>query len=251
MTLNNNLNDLRFELNCIIEESDVFMNDGMLSNFCHKLKLAVSKAEEIFHITNSIDDKNVLLELYMKIAKYYSKIYTITCNKKDILPSCMYYEKLIYFYEEELNNSSKNKIENLNKIMEVYVQLLWVCLEINDYQSFQRFIPKAYKYALKLLRISKVYEDEQYFILVNIFKGDYYKALDKYKTAYLYYIVAMKKMKNIYKKLPNEGLLNDLIIIYNNLSDIAKHLKRSKDKIKWDTIISKLEKESEMFNNDK
>ena len=249
--MSKDINILRTEMIGYNEQADKYCNDGMLSNSCNELKLAIAKAEEIFHITNSIDDKNVLLELYMKIAKYFSKIYTITCNKKDILPSCMYYEKLIYFYEEELNNSSKNKIVNLNKIMEVYVQLLWVCLEINDYQSFERFIPKAYKYALKLLRISKVYEDEQYFILVNIFKGDYYKALDKYKTAYLYYLVAMKKMKNIYKKLPNEGLLNDLIIIYNNLSDIAKHLKRSKDKIKWDTIISKLEKESEMFNNGK
>lgn len=249
--MNNDINFLRNEMHNSISMADKYFEDGMLGNSCNELKFAIAKAEEIFRLTNSLDDKNVLLELYMKIAKYYNKIYTITSNKKDILPSCMYYEKLIYFYEEELKNSSNNLIDILKKVMETYVQLLWVCLEINDCTSFERFIPKAYKYALKLSRNSKVYEDEQYFILVNIFKGDYYKSLNKYKTAYLYYLIAMKKMKYIYKKIPNEGVLNDLIIIYNNLSDIAKNLKRNKDKIKWDNIINKLQKESEMFNNDK
>ena len=249
--MSKDINILRVEMNEYITKADKYSNDGMLSNSCSELKLAVCKAEEIFHITDSKGDKKVLLELYMKLAKHYSKIYTITCNKKDILPSCMYYEKIIYFYEEELNNSSNNYIEVLNKIMETYVQLLWVCLEINDYASFERFISKAYKYALKLTRISKTYEDEQYYILVNIFKGDYYKALNKYKMAYLYYLIAMKKMKYIYKKMPNEGILNDLILIYNNLSEVAKILKRNKSKIKWDNIINKLQKESEMYSYDK
>lgn len=248
--MSKDINILRTEMNDKISLANKYCNEGMLSNCCSELKLAVTKAEEIFHITNSTDDRNVLLDLYMKLAKHYTKIYTTTCNKKDILPSCMYYEKIVYFYEEEIHNKSAKMIENLNKLMEAYVHLLWVCLEVNDYVAFDRFIPKASKYALKLARKSKAYEDEQYYILVNIFKGDYYKCLTKYKTAYLYYFIAMKKMKKIYKQIPNEGILNDLIIIYNNLSEIAKILKRNKVKIKWDSIVNELKKESEMLSND-
>ena len=215
------INVLRVEMNNHVHNAEKHDNDGMLSNCCIELKNAITKAESIFHYTNSLDDKNVLIDLYIKIAKHYMKIYTTTYNKKDVLPACMYYEKIIYFYEEELNNSSVHFNEILKKIMEAYVQLLWICLEIKDNQSFERFIDKAYKYALTLSIKSKLYEDEQYYILINIFKGDYYKSLNKYKSAYLYYYVSMKKMNKIYKKIKNEGILNDLILIYNNLSEVA------------------------------
>ena len=245
------INILRIEMKNYIKNAEKYGSEGMLSNGCFELKCAIAKAEEIFHFTNSLDDKNMLLEVYMKIAKFYFRIYTTTCNKKDILPSCMYYEKIIYFHEEELKSSSIHVKECLKQIMEAYVQLIWICLEVKDYQSFERFINKANKYALKLLKKTKVYEDEQYYILINVFKGDYFKAIKKYRYAYLYYYIAMKKIKKIYSKIHDVGILNDLILIYNDLSEVAKLLKRNNDKIKWDNNVNKLQKESEMFTNDK
>ena len=81
--MNKDINILRNEMHNSISMADKYFEDGMLSNSCNELKIAILKAEEVFHITDSVEDKNVLLELYMKIAKYYNKIYTITCNKKD------------------------------------------------------------------------------------------------------------------------------------------------------------------------
>ena len=50
--------------------------------------------------------------------------------------------------------------------------------------------------------------------------------------------------------MPNEGIRNDLILVYNHLSEVAKVLKRTKDKIKWDEIIQELQKESELVSNE-
>ena len=60
----------------------------------------------------------------------------------------------------------------------------------------------------------------------------------------------MKKISKIYKQMPNEGIRNDLILVYNHLSEVAKVLKRTKDKIKWDEIIQELQKESELASNE-
>ena len=40
-------------------------------------------------------DKEFLLDSYMKMAKYYSKIYYITYDRKDIHPACMYFLPLL------------------------------------------------------------------------------------------------------------------------------------------------------------
>lgn len=243
------IKNLRQEANEILAVANKHIENGLLSNAGIELKKAVLKAEEIFHLTSSEEDKEFLLDSYMKFGKYYSKIYNLTKEKKDILPACMYYEKIIYFYEEDLTKKPEDIIALLNKLMEAYIQLLWISLEIKDYKIFKKFIKKAYKNATKLSRKSKMYEDEQYFILVNIFNGDYYKSLNKYKLSYFYYLIAMNKIKRIYDKMPNEGIRNDLILAYNNLSEVAKILKRSKDKIKWDQMIQQLHNESEMNNN--
>lgn len=243
------INILRNEANEILLKANKFIEDGLLSNACVELKKAVLKAEEVFHLTNDQIDKEFLLDAYMKLGKYYSKIYNITLDKKDILPACMYYEKIIYFYEEDLHKKNKDIIVLLNKLMEAYIQLVWISLEIKDYKIFKKFINKAYKYASKLARKSKMYEDEQYYILVNIFNGDYYKANNKLKTSYFYYLIAMNRMSKIYNTMPNEGIRNDLILVYNNLSEVAKMLKRSKAKIKWDSLIKELQNESEVNEN--
>ena len=60
----------------------------------------------------------------------------------------------------------------------------------------------------------------------------------------------MKRINKIYKEMPNEGIRNDLILVYNHLSEVAKVLKRTKDKIKWDEIIQELQKESELVSNE-
>ena len=67
--MNNDINILRNEIHNSISMADKYFEDGMLGNSCNELKFAIAKAEEIFRLTNSLDDKNVLLELYMKIAK--------------------------------------------------------------------------------------------------------------------------------------------------------------------------------------
>lgn len=243
------INNLRKEANEILIKANKFIDEGLLSSACIELKKSILKAEEVFHLTNDQTDKEFLLDAYMKIGKYYSKIYNITLDKKDILPACMYYEKIIYFYEEELRQKNKKLIILLNKLMEAYIQLIWISLEIKDYKIFKKFINKAYKHSSKLARKSKMYEDEQYYILVNIFNGDYYKANNKLKTAYFYYLIAMNRMSKIYNTMPNDGIRNDLILIYNNLSEVAKKLKRSKAKIKWDSLIKELQKENEVNEN--
>lgn len=245
-----NLDILRKEALVVLNKAEKLINDGMLSKACLELKQTVLKAEEIFHISGIEQDKEFLLDSYMKMAKYYSKIYYITYDRKDIHPACMYYEKIIYFYEEELRNKPKELIKTLNKMLEAYVQLLWIALEIKDYKLFNKFMPKALKHSLRLSQKSKMYEDEQYFILVNIFIGDFHKIEGRFRSAYVFYLVAMKKISKIYKEMPNEGIRNDLILVYNHLSEIAKVLKRTKDKIKWDEIIQELQKESELVTNE-
>ena len=245
----NKLDILRNDILVLSKNSEKLIESGLLSNAGAELKNLVLKAEEIFHLTNDQIDKEFLLDAYMKLGKYYSKIYNITLDKKDILPACMYYEKIIYFYEEELHKKNKDIIVLLNKLMEAYIQLVWISLEIKDYKIFKKFISKAYKYASKLAGKSKMYEDEQYYILVNIFNGDYYKANNKLKTSYFYYLIAMNRMSKIYNTMPNEGIRNDLILVYNNLSEVAKMLKRSKAKIKWDSLIKELQNESEVNEN--
>lgn len=245
-----NLDILRKEALIVLNKAEKLINDGMLSKACLELKQTVLKAEEIFHISGIEQDKEFLLDSYMKMAKYYSKIYYITYDRKDIHPACMYYEKIIYFYEEELCNKPKDLIKTLNKMLEAYVQLLWITLEIKDYKLFNKFIHKAYNHSLRLSQKSKMYEDEQYFILVNIFIGDFHKIEGRFKSAYVFYLIAMKRINKIYKEMPNEGIRNDLILVYNHLSEVAKVLKRTKDKIKWDEIIQKLQKESELVSNE-
>ena len=146
------INILRTEANEILLKANMFIEDGLLSNACVELKKAVLKAEEVFHLTNDQIDKEFLLDAYMKLGKYYSKIYNITLDKKDILPACMYKEKIIYFYEEDLHKKNKDIIVLLNKLMEAYIQLVWISLEIKDYKIFKKLINKAYKYASKLAR---------------------------------------------------------------------------------------------------
>lgn len=245
-----NLDILRKEALIVLNKAEKLINDGMLSKACLELKQTVLKAEEIFHISGIEQDKEFLLDSYMKMAKYYSKIYYITYDRKDIHPACMYYEKIIYFYEEELRNKPKDLIKTLNKMLEAYVQLLWITLEVKDYKLFNKFIHKAYNHSLRLSQKSKMYEDEQYFILVNIFIGDFHKIEGRFKSAYVFYLIAMKRINKIYKEMPNEGIRNDLILVYNHLSEVAKVLKRTKDKIKWDEIIQKLQKESELVSNE-
>ena len=245
-----NLDILRKEALIVLNKAEKLINDGMLSKACLELKQTVLKAEEIFHISGIEQDKEFLLDSYMKMAKYYSKIYYITYDRKDIHPACMYYEKIIYFYEEELRNKPKDLIKTLNKMLEAYVQLLWITLEVKDYKLFNKFIHKAYKHSVRLSQKSKMYEDEQYFILVNIFIGDFHKIDGRFKSAYVFYLIAMKRINKIYKEMPNEGIRNDLILVYNHLSEVAKVLKRTKDKIKWDEIIQELQKESELVSNE-
>ena len=58
-----------------------------------------------------------------------------------------------------------------------------------------------------------------------------------------------KKDEFINKVTEFNGIRNDLILVYNNLSEVAKMLKRSKAKIKWDSLIKELQNESEVNEN--
>ena len=242
MENNNKINNLRKEALDILATANKNIDDGLLSNACVDLKKVVSKAEEIFHLSNLESDKEFLLDSYMKLGKYYSKIYQLTLERKDILPACIYFEKIIYFYEDDLTKKTKDVIPLLNKLMEAYIQLLWVTLEIKDYTIFKKFINKAYKHSLRLSRKSRAYEDEQYYILVNIFYGDYYKDINKIKRANCYYLLAANKLNRIYNKMPSEGIKNDLMLVYSSLSEIAKMMKKTKMKIKYDNLINQLNK---------
>ena len=224
----------------VLNKANAFIENGQLSKACLELKQTVLKAEEIFRITNKAEDKEFLLETYMEMSKYYNRIYHITYDKKDIMPACMYYEKIIYFYDEELRNKPEDIVKTYRKILEAYVQLLWVSLEIKDYRIFNKFMPRAYYCSKKLSRKSKTYDDEQYLILISIFRGDYFKIEGKFRSAYLFYYHAMKKMNKIYAQLPQEGIKNDLLLIYEHLSEVAKVLKFVKHKAKWDERIKEL-----------
>ena len=69
-----NLDILRKEALVVLNKAEKLINDGMLSKACLELKQTVLKAEEIYHISGIEQDKEFLLDSYMKMAKYYSKI---------------------------------------------------------------------------------------------------------------------------------------------------------------------------------
>ena len=241
-----NIELLKKEALTVLNKAKALIENGQLGKACLELKQTVLKAEEIFHITSENEDKEFLLNAYMEMAKYYNKIYHITLDKKDVMPACMYYEKIIYFYEEEIRNKPVDYVKTYRKILESYVQLLWISLEIKDYRLFNKFMPRAYTYAKKLSRKSRTYEDEQYLILICIFRGDYFKIEAKFWFAYFFYFLAMRKMSRIYNKLPQEGIRNDLLLIYEHLSELAKVLKITKQKTKWDNCIKQIKGEIEI-----
>ena len=241
-----NIDILRKEAISVLNKAERFVSEGSLGKACLEYKQTVLRAEEIFHLTKSKTDKEFLLEAYMKMARYYTKVFNITYDRKDILPSCLYYEKVIYFYEEEIRNKPVDYVKTYRKILESFVQLLWISLEIKDYRLFNKFMPRAYTYAKKLSRKSRTYEDEQYLILICIFRGDYFKIEAKFWFAYFFYYLAMRKMSRIYNKLPQEGIRNDLLLIYEHLSELAKVLKITKQKTKWDNCIKQIKGEIEI-----
>ncbi|MBR6515663.1 MAG: hypothetical protein IKT40_02285 [Bacilli bacterium] len=241
-----NIDILRKEAISVLNKAERFVSEGSLGKACLEYKQTVLRAEEIFHLTKSKTDKEFLLEAYMKMARYYTKVFNITYDRKDILPSCLYYEKVIYFYEEELKHNKDEIVTILSKMMEAYIQLLWVSLEIKDFRLFNKFFPRAFKHAVKLTTKSNTYEDEQYFILVCIFRGDFNKVNARFRAAYICYYRAMRLMKKIYDSMPQEGIKNDLILIYSHLSEVSKVLKLNKQKIKWDENIKILKTEGEV-----
>ena len=56
----------------------------------------------------------------------------------------------------------------------------------------------------------------------------------------------MRLMKKIYDSMPQEGIKNDLILIYSHLSEVSKVLKLNKQKIKLDENIKILKTEGEV-----
>ena len=71
-------------------------------------------------------------------------------------------------------------------------------------------------------------------LLVNIFEADYLKIMKKYRRAYILYVYLLNKLKLIYEKLPQEGIKNDLIMIYDNLIEISIKLNKIKQKQKFE-----------------
>jgi hypothetical protein len=93
-----NVDILRRDAKNILNRAERYVLEGSLGKACLEYKQTILKAEQIFHITHSNDDKAFLLDAYMKMARYYSKVYNVTYDRKDILPSCLYYEKIGHFY---------------------------------------------------------------------------------------------------------------------------------------------------------
>ena len=56
----------------------------------------------------------------------------------------------------------------------------------------------------------------------------------------------MRKMSRIYNKLPQEGIRNDLLLIYEHLSELAIVLKITTQKTKWDNCIKQIKGEIEI-----
>ena len=79
-----------------------------------------------------------------------------------------------------------------------------------------------------------------------IIEEDDFKIEAKFWFAYFFYYLAMRKMSRIYNKLPQEGIRNDLLLIYEHLSELAKVLKITKQKTKWDNCIKQIKGEIEI-----
>lgn len=214
--------------------------NNQLIDACAEFKKLIALAEQIYHHTNSDNDLEFLIKNYLEISKCYHLMYKTSNNKNDLFPSCLYYEKSLYLCEEKLQTNNEIKKEELIKVMEMYVQLLWTYLELKNYKSYNNFKKKAKKNAKKLIKISNTFEDQQYLLLIMIFEADYLKITNKLRRSYVLYSYVLSKLKQIYISLPQEGVKNDLITIYKNLIEISTKLNKIKLINKWEAQLKEI-----------
>lgn len=237
--MEDNIIEIKNQAKSYYQNAIKFYEIKQLSNACNEFKKSILLAEKIYHYEETNENEEFLLNNYIKIANCFNEIYKLTNNKKDLSPANIYYEKVIYIYEASIKKT--NELDTLIcKLLEIYMMFLWTSLEIEDYKSYLKFKKYAYNYAKKYIKLTKKYESHQYLILLLVFDGDYHVIKKSFKKAYLMYYIAMNKLSKIYKKLPQIAIKNDLILVYKNLSEIAKILNKNKQKIKWDKAYKQL-----------
>ena len=133
------INNLKEEATSLYKNALNLFGNNKMSDACNEFKKLTIVAEKIYHYTSHEDDLNFLIKNYLEVAKCYNLIYKSTHENKDLFPTCLYYEKAIYLYEEKNKTNQDIKKEDLIKLMEIYVQLLWTYLEIKNYKSYNNF----------------------------------------------------------------------------------------------------------------
>ena len=216
-----------------------YLDKDSFSQADNYYKQAVSKAEEVYHFTNSSSDLEFLLALYEQIGKFYNHVYAATNSTNDLAPAASYYEKILYFREHDLQNCEN--INSLRQALEAYIQLIWLSYELRDKFLFNKYIKQTRKYAKALVRKTKKYDDEQYIILANIYAGHFNNLFNQVSKAYYFYYLAYRRLYKIYKSMPNEGISNDLVNIYNCLISITYKLGFKKQNKNWQKKLKVLE----------
>lgn len=238
-----NIMIMKSEAVALLQKGLNFLADKELGKACIYLKQAIDKAERLYHITYQEIDKELLIKCYNQTAKYYYRVYEVTGDVSDLQPSILYYEKVIAFYEDDLSKNEKELlIKELPNLLEAYVQILWLSFTLSNERLYKKYIDKCFRKAKKLLKLNNTYENEQYLILCYVFEGDYYRGYQKNELAYFNYIKASKRLETIYANYPKEGIKNDLIVLYTNLSKICLILKLYNKRQKFEQRLKELSK---------
>ncbi len=232
---------MRNECEKTLRIADELMSKNDFSKVLSLYKNSVNKAEEIFRLSGVDEDRELVIKVYEHIAKYYRLTYQRTKVGPESYQAITYYEKIIYLYKEVLDKvNEETKKLYLKNMLENMIQLINLALENKNYSIYREYIKEARPYALQLMKLNPVYESEQYLILIYVFKGDYYRFNKKYRKAYFFYYIAMRRVKKIFEDLPQDEIKNDLIAIYTSLYEISLLLNKNRSKNRFKTLILEL-----------
>lgn len=204
----------------------------------------IPKAEELFRISNTEADRDLLVRVYNTAATFYRDNYNYNKQTNMSHQAFTLYEKIVFLYNENIGlPGSEDHIKHLRNMLESYMQILHLSLASKMYHIYKEYVKPAYKRAKELIKYNDVYESEQYLILIDVFNGDYYRFKSQYYFAYFCYYVGMRRLRKIFNDYPQDGIKNDLIMIYTSLYEISliKNWKRLKNK--WQNIIYDLKGE--------
>ena len=236
---------LRNDCDKMLRIADEALDKGDSSKALTMYKTAVTRAEEIFRISNADIDRELVIKVYEHMAKYHRTMYNYSHLTSESHQAFAYYERIVVLYKELIANYEKEQYNlAVRNFLEDLLQVIKLSLELKNYNLYADYNKMAITYAKALNKANPVYESEQYLILLNIFRGDYYRFKKKYRFAYVYYYVAMKKLKKIYNNYPQDGIRNDLSAVYTSLYEMSLLLnyKRSKNKYKALALESKGDK---------